>query len=364
MRAFFYTCVGVCIFLFSSQFIISKISSQDSPNQPIQNRKNPHLYATKDDKFIRRIYKVDIPTFSKAYNATLVDDGAGYLMAFRYDEYSLPIKPPIRWSEFYQNIGFVRLNSQFEPIGNWISCKKIGNRAYDPRLFRVKDHLFLTYTSPKPEATDSVTSAVIYLTEVHDHKNDVTVDDPLLLKTPFPSQNYEKNWVPFNYHDEPALSYIVNPHAVLVPSLTDGTCKLASLSKEIPNLGWDWGSIRGGTPAVLVDGEYLGVFHSCKQDPISGYKIYYMGAYTFNSNPPFNLTRVSAQPILHRDFYSSLPNHILTGHIASYVLFPAGIVARNHQIYVCYGENDVAIKVMELDKKKLYESMITLSGKS
>lgn len=343
---------------------ITKISQISQPVSRPQT--TSRALTTGNDEFINRIYEVKIPRFPKAYNATIIDDGEGYLMAFRYDDYRLPVKQPIIWSEYYQSIGFIRLNANFEPIGNWMPCKKIGQRAYDPRLFPVNDKIFLTYTSPLPEATNSVTSSAIYLTQIQKNENHITVDEPLLLKAPlldnpFPTQGYEKNWVPFSYHDQPTFSYLINPHTVLTPSLEDGMCNLASIAKNVLDFDWDWGSIRGGTPALLVDGEYLAFFHSCKVDPITGIKIYYIGAYTFESHPPFNLTKISTKPFLHHDFYSSTPNHILTGHSASYVLFPGGFVVRDNHIYVCYGENDVSIKVMELNKNELYKSLMSIS---
>lgn len=60
---------------------------------------------------------------------------------------------------------------------------------------------------------------------------------------------------------------------------------------------WEFGAPRGGTPALLVNGEYLAFFHSKKRvfkhGTTSKIGTYFMGAYTFSSEPPFMLLRAS-----------------------------------------------------------------------
>ncbi len=62
----------------------------------------------------------------------------------------------------------------------------------------------------------------------------------------------EKNWTPFDYYGNLLLSYSIAPHRVLFPHLGSGYCELFS---EAPTSHrWKWGELRGGTPAILVDG--------------------------------------------------------------------------------------------------------------
>lgn len=250
------------------------------------------------------------------------------------------------------------MNADFDPIGKWIPCDKIGNRAYDPRFIRIGDRIFLTYTAAPP-GSNSVCGSTVNVVEIHQDQDSVILDDPIILTVPF-QQAWEKNWVSFNYDNHLALAYSINPHVVIIPAPPDGMCNCFSKSES--NLTWKWGVIRGGTSALLVDGEYLAFFHSCKEAPLSRHRTYYIGAYTFNAQPPFNITRISPKPFSHHNFYSSLPNHILTGTSSAHTLFPGGLALKDDRIYICYGENDACIKVMEINKKELYDSLITLKG--
>ena len=64
-----------------------------------------------------------------------------------------------------------------------------------------------------------------------------------------------------------------------------------------------------------------------------------MAAYTFKASPPFHLTRISKEVIVHPDFYSTPKTNPISN---LNVVFPAGIVVEDGWIYVSYGENDAA----------------------
>jgi hypothetical protein len=70
-----------------------------------------------------------------------------------------------------------------------------------------------------------------------------------------------------------------------------------------------------------------------------------MGAYTFEAQPPFRLTRISSELFSHEDFFSTPKNGVTTSN----VVFPVGLAIKDGVILVSYGENDAAIKVMEID---------------
>ena len=111
----------------------------------------------------------------------------------------------------------------------------------------------------------------------------------------------EKNWVPFVYNDELLLSYTIKPHRVFRPIFGTNTCQTYALS--INEAHWNWGVLRGGTQGLLVDGEYLSFFHTCKdlqtvQSEGKRMVHYFMGAYTFSPSPPFTITSLSPEPLV------------------------------------------------------------------
>lgn len=296
--------------------------------------------------FIRQISTINIPNAPLAYNASCIECDEGFLLVFRHDEYRAPLSEDY----FYQRIGLVKLDDKFTPTENPTICHELGNRAYDPRIVKIGDKIYLTYVSARPTDIDSFRSSQICLTEVDVSKKDYKLSQPLPLIPPS-LQTWEKNWVPFDYQGSLMLGYNINPHVIFSPSLNTGVC--SHLFTTAPSITWHQGIIRGGTPAILVDDEYLAIFHSSCHNHITGRRTYYMGAYTFQSQPPFCVTRTSTIPFSHVDFYST-PKCPLT---PSDVIFPGSIVIKGNSIFVVYGENDCGIKVMELDKDLLYQSL-------
>jgi predicted GH43/DUF377 family glycosyl hydrolase len=304
------------------------------------------------ENFIRKIHTVDLPFAPGAYNASLIAYEEGYLLAYRFDIYKAPVFYNLH--AFFQYVRLVKLDKEFKPIGTGSLYVELGNRSYDPRLVQVGSSTYLTFTSPKPEDPNSNCSSRINLTKVHDHGTYFTFDHPVPLTVEF-QYLWEKNWSPFNYQGTLCLSYSVNPHKVIVP-YENGSCDL--ICETTQPIQWDFGIIRGGTPALLVDEEYLAFFHSSLWSPSANRFIYSMGAYTFSAHPPFPLKRISSRPFAHPDFYSTPMNDLTYAQ----VVFPAGIAVKDNTIFVSYGENDGAIKVMEIDRALLYQSLERISS--
>jgi predicted GH43/DUF377 family glycosyl hydrolase len=302
------------------------------------------------DSFIEKIFKIEIPGLKGAYNPSMVDFNGGYLMVFRYDTYKEPIWADI--NKFHQYIGVIFLDDKFKPKGPWQRC--IGNRTYDPRLLKVDDTIYMIFASAAPSDESSVVSSRLNICKIKHSKNKIYASDRIALMSPF-GQIWEKNWPLFNYDNQLLLEYTISPHVVVQPSLLDGSCEVLVFNEDNSNntINWPYGIIRGGTPALPVDGKYLGFFHSSQIDPHTKKYTYYMGAYTFLDSPPFTIDRVSPRPFYHPDFFSTPPNP----KTSSRVIFPGGFVVKKNKIFLCYGENDDAIKVMVINKKRLYASM-------
>lgn len=310
----------------------------ESPNQQVV-----------PDEFIEKIYTIDLG-LQFAYNAGFIEYEDGYLMAFRFDTLKMPVAQNLK--DFHNHIGLVQLDANFTPIKKWNFCKILGNHAYDPRLIRVGSTIYILYTSSAPKDPHPWISSGICIAEVQKIADELCTGFPKPLRVPF-QRTWEKNWVPFTYQNKLVLSYSINPHVTVIPNLQSGFC--SPLSTANSSLIWDYGPIRGGTPAILVDGEYLAFFHSPTHEPNRGNHTYHVGAYTFLPDPPFTLTRISSHPFYHPDFYS-VDSPVNPSHI----IFPSGIVMKGNKILVSYGEKDACIKVMEIDKEKLFKSLISI----
>ena len=170
----------------------------------------------------------------------------------------------------------------------------------------------------------------------------------------------QKNWTPFEYNGRLLFTYSVNPHDIISPNLLSGLCYRFDQTK--PAISWDWGPLRGSTPPLLDEGEYLAFFHSSlfTASPSSwGYNLwhYFIGAYTFSSTPPFHITGISASPIMADGFYTQ-------SNYFKRVVFPGGCVISGPYIYVAYGKDDREIWIAKLDKAALKRTLIPVESES
>lgn len=123
---------------------------------------------------------------------------------------------------------------------------------------------------------------------------------------------HEKNWTwfwtegtnPFADGLFPHMVYKASPHTVIPFArdfLTFGMCdNIISGHKFVTDWDssiWQYGEIRGGTPPVLVDGEYWTFFHSSTKFRTHK-RQYHCGAYAFESKPPFRITKITTEPLL------------------------------------------------------------------
>lgn len=178
-----------------------------------------------------------------------------------------------------------------------------------------------------------------------------------ILKEPAKFLNYscairiEKNWSPFVSEGRLFLIYSDKPRVILEVDLHSGFCR--EISRTMPNWNWNWGTIRGGTPACLVNDQFLTFFHSSfPSKGAVGALNYVMGAYTFEKNPPFSIRSTTQVPLGKLSDYNESNS--------SKVVFPAGIVAEGDLIFIAWGKDDKQIFVTTFDKNKLLSSMAPL----
>ena len=77
---------------------------------------------------------------------------------------------------------------------------------------------------------------------------------------------------------------------------------------------------------------------------------YYMGAYTFSPEPPFNIKKITTFPIIADGFYTP-------SDYDKRVIFPGGFVSDGEHIYIAYGKDDCEIWIATLDKEELKKNL-------
>ena len=189
----------------------------------------------------------------------------------------------------------------------------------------------------------------------------------------------QKNWVPFLYDEN--IYFVYNVYPLTIIKLQYDNAKYASTndrSEEVLQLDtvssepcradmeqpWEYGHIRGGSPAELVNGEYLSFFHS-KSGPLdtgTGWALlsYWIGAFTFSPKPPFKMTKISKFPIVKNEWYDGAWFNRGNG----YIIYPAGFVVEHIEnvtwLLVSFSLQDKTGYMMRIKYDDLMETLMPI----
>lgn len=299
--------------------------------------------------------QIKIKGYPNIFNPSLVKSKNGFLLTFRHC--LAPANPGVSY------IGIIKLDESLKPISKpqFLNTRnhgdKIDSHAEDARIFSCNGDPYIIFNDTTE--TNDLSGRYrreMFIAKVILDENKLRITRPIRLYHPekYKHIDTQKNWVPFIWDGVLLLAYSLNPHEILYPNLATGECPVACRSSFYSP--WRWGTWRGGTPAVLVDGEYLAFFHSSmmtRSEASNGVMMYhyYMGAYTFSAEPPFNVLSASIAPIVGRDFYTPSSRE-------KRVVFPGGFAIFGSSIYVAYGKDDCEVWIAILDKSKLMKSLM------
>jgi len=313
------------------------------------------------------------------YNASLLKTEEGFLLFFSHDDW-LPkgSSYPTEKSSYTKDkrMGVARLDSDFThteekvrfltPPKHW---KKSTIKWIDPRVFTIDGTVYvLTFFYKRNKSSKNVWISTIC-------PKTLAFSDPKNIRTH--TGHMERNWVPLISEDlnPRSLSFVYTPYPTVVGTM-DLVKRKAPLSDHLfaPSSPpqWKWGNLCGGTHALLVGESYLSFFHSNVLTE-EGKRCYVMGACTFSKDPPHQLLSISPYPIVFEGMYSSkvdgrigpLGNPRWNARLDR-VIFPCGLVPDTDEtgkeiFHVSCGENDVGIRIVTIDKSKLFESLIPVS---
>lgn len=316
-------------------------------------KKSPRISLTPQE-FVIEEKQIFLEEYPDAFNPSILKIEGGYVLTFRYC--------PNRNHDELSFLGIVELDEDFVPISDpqlldtRFGNEEIPSHCEDPRLLALLDEIYILFNDICDTAFPTIHHPRdMFLAKIVKEGNVYRLNPPLKLSAIDRSEKQfcEKNWVPFVWEDKLLLSYYPSPHEVLLPDLVSGKC--SPLFSNRLSISWDFGEIRGGTPAIAIDGEYFAFFHSrlftkSPASPRNNKYHYFMGAYSFSSNPPFELISATTKPIVGKTFYD---NNRTTKH----VIFPTGIIAAGPLFYVIYGKDDCEMWVATIDRLRLKMSM-------
>lgn len=308
--------------------------------------------------FVQETKIIDLKGYHGAHNPSIIYWKDEILMSFRIRSDN----------EATHKVGLVRLDRDFNPVSIpqefeiivEHQCKPF--KTQDPRLIYINESLYMIFNEMF-EINGTDTRRMVVAKLVFDGVQFVLKKPEALLHFDKEmSFRNEKNWVPFEYKHQLLLAYSLNPHRILKPILGKNTCETVCATEG--KIKWNWGILRGGTPALLIGDEYLAFFHSAKdmttlQSNKQHMVHYFMGAYTFNSKPPFNVTAISSKPIIGKNFYTGTTYNTWK---PLRVIFPGGFIFDENSIWIAYGRQDHEIWIVKLDKEGLLKSLIPVQN--
>ncbi|HSX38070.1 MAG TPA: hypothetical protein VLE95_04485 [Chlamydiales bacterium] len=306
--------------------------------------------------FVLETKKIHIPEYPDAFNPSVAYHNGRTLMCFR------TYHPTTRATN---EIGLVYLDEECNPVGTPKLLEFRSPDPYclfkkqDPRLLTVENRLYIVYNNV---LQGEIRRMLIGEIEFEGDDPFVNSSECLMEFEGARETRSEKNWVPFEYEERLHLAYSIVPHKILRPLPGLGSCE--TISCTLPSIKWEWGVLRGGTPALIESDEYLAFFHcsksmSTKHSHGRNIPHYCMGAYTFSAHPPFQITRISPQPIVGQGFYSPPFYHTWK---PLRVVFPGGFIKDQQFIWVFYGRQDHEMWVMKLGKQAMLENLVSVSS--
>lgn len=287
------------------------------------------------------------------FNSSMVKYKDGFIFVYRTDlkyknnRYCIKI-----------NVHICYLNSNFEVIGKpdvlhlytnmsktkdtYLKALKLddGHHAEDPRIFWFQNKLMIVYGD----------GYYMYMGIINPET--LRVETSKMLEHPF--ETYcEKNWTPIIKNNELHFIYSYCPHMIIFKMNKNNLWKIEKIFHRKNGL-IDWkekyGKIRGGTPFIEYNNNYICCFHSSKEaiPEIKFSKFYYCGLMIINKN--FDVVAISSKPLFIADpiqyTYPRLCNKI-------FVIFPGGIVIDGDKLLICCGENDMNNIVLALNIKNI-----------
>lgn len=287
-------------------------------------------------KVSEQIQTIPIETellFPFGYNPTLTFWGGKMMLCYRYHEGTLATK-----------LALANIHESGKVISNEALAIS-GESVEDPKWFEHNHHLHLSWVnSTWPQ--NPPTCVVRF--------KRFDTDDPVIQPTIGRNDgtSTEKNWVFFE-HDYRlfCLHQCFPVHRVFQLEGNEVSQPMAT-----PGPRWPYGTIKGGTCPLPLNGKLLRFFHST-MDNEYGRQVrrYYIGAYLMEPNPPFSVVTVSKKPIIYGSEIDSLKPAQRRSciHYKENVVFPGGAIESDGYWILALGTNDSACVLAKIRESQL-----------
>lgn len=328
----------------------------------------PNTLENLDYSLITAQKEIKIPSLPSAFNPAFFKKNGEYILITRFDSGSKVsfFKTVELYNGYKTQFHLIKLDQNFNPRLDTlkeISVPSEVYRAHDPRFFQIKDDLYLIFNMPIETApvSDWLQKRVdphrkLFIAKLLLKEDSYSLIDVKELKYPESNREIEKNWSPFVFQDELYVTYTIEPHVVLKVDIDTGLCH--TLATTDYSTRWQFGELRGGTPAIETEEGFLSIFHSnylVEENFLNPgtLPVYFAGAYLFRKEPPFDMIKMSPVPFATESFYGKTNK--------KKVIFPTGIIIENNQVHFALGNSDKRIEICTMPLNSLIHSMVSLN---
>lgn len=315
----------------------------------------------------RRIDIPNLPDRTVAYNPSVARHQGNLYLIFRLDRFDMG------WATQMQ-LGIVQLSEDFHVIRGpaLLDTRDMpwtNHTSEDPRMIEHRGELYVVFNATHDGSMNSRRAIRVGRIKVPQSNNPADQFEVLGVSELVPNEPgfrpwQEKNWTPFVHNDALHLVYRTNPPKILRVANKDldqmpQEIRVDQVSDASGAMPFNFGEMRGGSTAALNGdiNKYISFFHAREAKNYGGgYKMhYFIGFYAFDPEPPFAISHVLPYPIV-------VPTMINPKKPYLEVAYPGGFIDGGDVFHVFYGKNDLSIRVLTIDKWRLFDSAVDVQA--
>jgi len=229
-----------------------------------------------------------------------------------------------------------------KPIELYINDEQQFEQYEDPRVFVHDNKIYISCANYTHDKFHLVHQKILIFDENFKHIGNIHPKYGFNGKSIIENTGKEKNWTFFVKDNRLFCVYSINPH-VVVEFDWNGDVISESITYYDTKKLWKYGSCRGGSNPILKDNKMHCFFHSSVSWG-KGKRRYIMGRYTFNPEPPYNITELDTVPIL----WGNETDDRIFKDINPLVVFPCGAILQDDKFLVSFGFNDEKTGIIKI----------------
>lgn len=293
------------------------------------------------------------------FNGTILNLGKFYLFCYRTDQ-----KPYMLYSKIFG----VLLNKKYEVVSNNVELDLVNDHENFLYEYKKKDNINCHLEDPRLYFKNNDVK-LVYTDgfKIYDNELKINIEYTLKgIKLQINCDCYcisnkfnkiEKNWVPLIKNDKTFFIYGIVQDKIYKDKKS---LKVLQFERDILknkivsdfNLDWDYGEIKGGTPAIYnKDYEgYITFFHSSINYTHHLNRLYFAGAILLDNKPPFKPLKISKLLFMGDEVSYQIPR----GNKKISVVFPTSFEEVDDKFRVYFGYQDYETRYIDININSLF----------